>query len=157
MYVCIYIYTHSYVYNVLRGLREFLGTMRGMTPWRRGLTGLPTHPAAPCIWWELFKRSPRAVRKALVVMARSGQARRAQVLGAHTSLSVIWRILSVRILRHRFLVQRGAAAAHAFKKHGRKRDVRRHLVTTHCPICLALFHCRERAVARTATLTCGAA
>ena len=35
---------------------------------------------------------------------------------------------------------------HRFRKHGIKSEVRRHVVVTHCPMCLVQFHDRERLI-----------
>ena len=85
------------VYNVLRGLKDLLGIIRGMTPWRRGVTALPIHPRhasleriAPCTSWRRASPGTEYGPHSLLGELFIKRMRAPAAINGHSSIQEAW-------------------------------------------------------------------
>ena len=125
----------------LRALEEDLVWFAGL-----GVDDQKLRAQALPLWWAAFRREPFAYRRAFLVAARSGAARRTQVWATSAAEREL-------VEQHpcgqcgKTFATRQAFAVHDFRAHGTSTAVRWHVSTTFCPVCLLEFHTRDRVIA----------
>ena len=96
-------------------------------------------------WVERIRAEPRNISKKLMSSANERQINNPSAWARAKRLKELGSVFTCEHCTFT-ATSRQQVAIHAFKAHGHQRVARQRIDTVHCPVCMQLFHTRERVI-----------